>query len=937
MEHMKRILSLLLVFLIACAALPAAGAEEGAYELVRTGESEALGGTVYYYRHRATGAEVVYCDSGAERMQFAIGFDTPPVDSKGANHVLEHALFCGSEKYPTKNIMYYLRNGSASFIYNGTTTDDFTYYYIITEHETEYFNMMDVFLNGIFHPLFLTDENIFRQQGIRVEYVDGEARYNGVVYNELRLKNLNTEENSVNFLADKLYKTIYGETAPAFNAGGELDAIKELTYEDLLRVYNTYYIPSNSMTYLAGDIDLDKTLDILDGFFSENTTAAPEIRFEDSKRTPEAPVLRYNIDEDTRTVDIGFMSSGVPASADAAERYARDILFEIIAKRMEAETGCGDAFTSGGIAGGISNLALLLSEIPIDRVDEVLAAYDRVVRELGEDGIDEEDIDTYLEEQRAYFFVSWENVFSGLLYHDDPLIYTEIDTICDFLKGNQEYFAGVLEKYFLENPCRVAVVSGNGIFSSEDSRADVSPEELEAIRRETEAFQAWSDAEDPQEVIDRIPFLTLDEIGDAPARVEPVLETRDGIPFYFTEKDGDDAHLFFPLDIADADLDCAQMAHDFLQNQMDAAGFDFYTALLPMENAATGEIDPRFLLSVSGKDLENLMDFLRSDAAWDADALAEYIRTAPDQILSRYYDPYSLSYELMNSAQSPGRRFAFQTSGTIDNGSPHYLHYLRELDPSESTEIAAKLRALVEAILDGKPTVEYVGSREGYEAFRDAACALFADAKERTSARFSLDEGCYSAATITKLADANHFMLAGTYGSDKYSGKLAVLGKVLTAKYIVPTMRGKYGAYGARVNFDRTGMVASVAGLADIDLAIDVWRGMGDSLRNMRLTQRELDAFIVSTVEDFDEWEYTASEYGAEFALEGRSPDESERIRREMLAYSVEDIVGYADFVDGLVNQLRVFAVLGRAAADGAEFEFAHYADAETLEITPAG
>ena len=936
MKRIKAWLSLLLALIIACAALPAAGAEEGAFELVRTAESESLGGTVYYYRHRATGAKVVYCDSGEERRQFAIGFETPPVDSKGANHVLEHALFCGSEKYPTKNIMYYLQNASPSLIYNGTTADDFTYYYIMTDRETEYFNMMDVFLNGIFHPLFLTDENIFRQQGIRVEYTDGEARYNGVVYSELRLRNYNTEENSVNFLADKLYKSLYGETAPAFSAGGELDAIKSLTYEDVLRAYETCYIPSNSMTWLAGDIDLDRALEVLNGFFSENTAAAPEIRFENSERAPESPVLRYNIGEDTETVDIGFMSSGVPASAGAAERYARDILFEIIRDRMIEETGCRDVFTSGGIAGGISNLALLLSEIPMERTDEVLAAYDRVLQDLSESGIGGEDIDAYVEEQRAYFFVNWENVFSGLLYHDDPLIYTEIDSICDFLRGNGDCFAEVLRKYFADNPCSVAIVSGNGGFGPEDSRVEASPEELEAIRRETEEFQRWCDAEDAPEAIERIPFLTLDELGDVPERAEPALETRDGIPFYFTEKDGDRAHLFFPLDIADGALDDAQLAHDFLQTRADTAGFDYSTSLLPMENGATGEIDPRFVLSAPGEDLERLVIFLRSDAAWDADALAEYIRTAPDQILRRYYDPYSLSYELMNSAQSPGRRFAFQTSGTIDNGSPRYYRFLRSLDPDNSAELAARLRGLVESILDGKPVAEYVGERAGYEAFRGAACELFADAPERASAKFRLDEGCYSAATITRMADANHFMLAGFYGADEYSGKMAVLGKVLSARYITPAMRGKYGAYGARVSFDRTGMVSSVAGLEDIDLALEVWRGMGDFLRGARLTQRELDAYILSAVEEFDEWEYTASECGAEFALTGRASDEYDRIREEMLATTVEDIKGCADFVDSLVDQMRVFAVLGRDAADDAEFAFAYYADAETLEIVPA-
>ena len=93
--------------------------------------------------------------------------------------------------------MHYIQNGTSSLILNGVTSDDCTYYLINSENKNEFYNMIDVYMNGIFHPLFLTDKNIFRQQGIRVEYADGKARYNGVVYNELRIKNLNTEENSV--------------------------------------------------------------------------------------------------------------------------------------------------------------------------------------------------------------------------------------------------------------------------------------------------------------------------------------------------------------------------------------------------------------------------------------------------------------------------------------------------------------------------------------------------------------------------------------------------------------------------------------------------------------------------------------------------------------------------------------------------------------------
>ncbi len=172
------LLSAFILFNVICSA---AAAKEETFELVRSEKIESLGGTAYYYKHIKTGAEVVYLDNGSEEREFAVGFKTPPKDNMGANHVLEHSLLCGSEKYPTKNIMHYLQGGALATNINAVTSDDYTYYIVQTPNETEFYNLLDVYLDGIFHPLLLRDENIFRQEGIRLEYSDGSAKYNGVV------------------------------------------------------------------------------------------------------------------------------------------------------------------------------------------------------------------------------------------------------------------------------------------------------------------------------------------------------------------------------------------------------------------------------------------------------------------------------------------------------------------------------------------------------------------------------------------------------------------------------------------------------------------------------------------------------------------------------------------------------------------------------------
>ena len=922
-------------------AFPAVLAQTTAFELVSTQESENLGGTVYRYRHKKTGAEIVYNDNNSDRREFVLGFKTPPVDSKGANHVLEHALLCGSEKYPTKNIMHYIENGTSSLYLNGFTADDCTYYPIRTENSSEYYNMMDVYLNGIFHPLFLTDENIFKQQGIRIEYADSRAQYNGVVYNELRIKNLNTEENSVNFVADKLYRAIYGDTTPVFSAGGELDEIKELTYDDLLRVYNTFYIPSNSMTYLSGNQDLDKTLDILDGFFSQNTAKAPELSFDDPKQIPENKIQEYNIDETTKTVDIGFMFSGIDAAADPKDKYSNEIIYDIIRQKME-DKGYTNMYTVGGNTGGISALGLMVSRVPVEDKDKVIADHNAVLKDLAENGIDGKEIDKYVDNDDRYFFQDFDRIMLGLLYKDDPLAYTEINSMREYYREHKEYFEELLKKYFTENPYAVTVVSGNGVFGTEDSSVDVSAEELEKIKRDTEEFQKWNDEEDDPQVIAKIPFLTLDEVKDAPDKVTPQYEEQDGIKFYYTDKQDNSATLYFPLDIKNDELDYAYLMQAFMQSQAEKAGMSFYSGIMPYGNANNpDEINPHFIIgffdsSASGE-LNKAISFFQSPELWNADDLAEYIKTTPKKIFDSYYDPYFLSGELKDSALSAEGRFSSVIPlNTIVKGSTRYYRFLQELDTNDIQNILSKIEnTAYSIIINSKPAAEYIGDNDGYNSFKNTVCELFKNGREHKVSELNLPAGYYSAATVTKLADANHFMLAGTYGETEYSGKMAVLGKVLTTKYIYPTMRGKYGAYGCSISFRENEIVSAVTGLQDIDFAIDLWKGMGNFLRNLNMTQNELNSFIISAVEEYDEWDYMSSENGANFVLKEKSAENCEKVRKEMLETTVEDIKGYADFVDELVNQKRVFAVLGKNAADSAKFDFAYYGNGDTLEVTP--
>lgn len=959
---MKKTKSMISVLLIVCVILNinfvfAKGNDykDIGFELISKTEISDLGAEAYHFRHIKTGAEIIFLDNDSQMRQFSIGFKTPPSDSKGTNHVLEHSLLCGSDKYPTKNLMNYVRSSSLADMINAYTSDDCTYYTVETINETEYYNIMDIHLNGVFHPLILKDENIFRQQGIRKEYVDGNVQYNGVVYNELRINSLESTENSINFLADKLYRSIYGDTQPAFSSGGEIESLKTLTYEDLIQVYKTYYHPSNCMVYLSGHQDIQKTLIKLDDFFKEYDKKEFDITFSDTRQMPKQEIEEYNITNDTRTVDIGFMSSGAMMSSDVKELYARDIIFNLLAKKMNEVNSKN--YTSGGNTGGVSNLSLLVSEVPIEKKDETIQAYKDILNDYEINGFTNEElneeIESYLSSRKnTYIYTTDLEIFNGITYANNPFYYTDISATGDFLKNNTEYFSDILKKYFTENLYTSMVVVGNGEKPQIDDKLTVTPEELEQIKMQTRDFEEWADAPDSPEVIAGIPTLTLNEVKEPPLYNKSHAETIDNITYYNTITEDTESHfarLYFPINVLDNDLIYIKLLSAFLNQQADKSGFTgVYFDMNALENYhMPSEVNPHFYIGISGENADigekvrNVLAFLSSDELWNKEDFDSYLEGAADDILANgYVDPYYISYDLMLSSRSMGKLMQSYINGGIGQGSIPFYHFLKkaEKQPELNGEKFSKIRELADdVLLNSAPVVEYVGRESEDEGLKECIRDKYKNIQTNKSRISVLPMGYNSAAVITNMEDANHFMLTGYFGESnyEYSGKMEVLGRVITSNYLLPVMRGKYGAYGAGASFDNTSMLCSVAGLSDIDKALEIWQGIGDFLKTLDITQKELDGIIISAIGEYDKYDMKDCENGAYLALCGKSYEDVKKARNEMLETTVEDLKSYADLVDDMVSQAKVFAVLGKTAADNAEFSFPYYANAQTLEITP--
>lgn len=250
------------------------------FDIVSVTDLSELDSKGVFARHRETGCEVYHLLNDDEENLFSYAFLTPPVDSTGVAHILEHSVLCGSKNYPLKDPFLILAKQSVKTFLNAMTFPDKTVYPASSMVEADYFNLMEVYGDAVFFPLL--DPWIFRQEGHRIELDDdGTASVQGIVFNEMR-----GNYSSFDTIAgDWSVRSILEGTLYTHDSGGDPACIPELTYEQFREFHRKYYHPVNCRIFLYGNIPTEKQLAFLQDKFLSSFSHAPAV-------SPLAPVQR---------------------------------------------------------------------------------------------------------------------------------------------------------------------------------------------------------------------------------------------------------------------------------------------------------------------------------------------------------------------------------------------------------------------------------------------------------------------------------------------------------------------------------------------------------------------------------------------------------------------------------------------------------------------
>jgi len=514
--------------------------------------------TAYEIEHEKTGARVLHLHSADRENLYAIGFRTPPADSTGLPHILEHSVLAGSEKYPLKDVFKELMRSTLQTFINAFTYPDKTVYPVASQIKGDFFNLARVYTDLVLHPRLLKET--FSQEGHHLEFtapddLTSDLTISGIVYNEM--KGAYSSPDSLMYKA--IQESLYPQSVYAFDSGGDPDVIPTLTYDEFCKFHRAYYSPSNARFFIYGDIPTAEHLAFLEEMLAgfERVDVNSAIKSQERFTSPRTVRSNYPVEKNeslTRksSVNLAWMLS---ENTD----YENSLILEIISgllvgnpasplRKALIDSGLGEDLTPvSGIEGDLKQLLFAVGLRNVDSADApqieklILATLENIVST----GYDTDLIEGILHQIEfhgkeivrgayPYGIALMGNVFQSWLYDGDPLIGLDFPAIIEKIRrlwaADPQLFQQMTKSWLLDNPHRIlAIMEPDPEFSEKNEKAhrgkmanlkaSFTQAQLAAINEQAKALKKFQAEPDSPEAAAAIPKLN---ISDIPRTVETI-------------------------------------------------------------------------------------------------------------------------------------------------------------------------------------------------------------------------------------------------------------------------------------------------------------------------------------------------------------------------------------------------------------------------------
>lgn len=519
-----------------------------AYEVIQTEDLSDLKSEGILLKHKKSGARVLLMANDDENKVFAIGFRTPPSDSTGVPHIMEHSVLCGSREFPVKDPFVELVKGSLNTFLNAMTYPDKTVYPVASCNDKDFQNLMHVYMDAVFYPNIYQHDKTFRQEGwsYKLDQPDGELTISGVVYNEMKGAFSSPE----GVLDRVVLNSLFPDTAYAVESGGDPEVIPQLTYEQFLDFHRKYYHPSNSYIYLYGDMDMEEKLKWLDEKYLsdfDNEPVDSEIHLQKPFTEMKEVVQEYSIASEESEEDNTYLSYNKVVGTTLDEKLY--LAFEILDYALLSAPGAPlkkallDAGIGKDISGSYDNgvyqpiFSIISKNANVEQKEAFIHVIEDTLKDIVKNGINKKALRAGINYHEFRFReADFGNYPRGLMYglqlfdswlYDEkkPFIHMQAIPTFEFLKEQVEtgYFEELIQKYLLDNThgSIVIIKPERGRTARMDKeladklqayKESLSKEEIDALVKATKELEEYQEEESAPEDLAKIPVLGREDI-----------------------------------------------------------------------------------------------------------------------------------------------------------------------------------------------------------------------------------------------------------------------------------------------------------------------------------------------------------------------------------------------------------------------------------------
>ncbi len=531
------------------------------FRICRMREYPELGGRLWEMEHSKTGARLCWLDRPEQNKTFAIAFQTLPEDSTGVFHILEHSVLCGSDKYPVKDPFVELLKSSVQTFLNAMTMSDRTVYPVSSRNDRDLLNLIDVYLDAVFHPMICHGPESFLQEGWRYALQDGALSCQGVVLNEMK----GSFASPQTLLEAGMRRLLFPDTCYRFVSGGDPEQIPELSYERFLEAHKRYYHPSNAWISLVGSIDVDAVLQKIDLVLSAFDRRLPEppVPLQGPIRAGSCTIPFEISPEEPAEERVILAESSILGSFDEREKsFAASILadyltgdYEAPLRRAVLEAGLAqDFFIVMDDSLRQTTFGWQAINTEVGRREALEALVHSTVERILADGLDRERLSACFQsfafrmrdnESDAYSRSLSEalSLLGPWMYGGDPAEGLLVEEVLNTLAGrlNGPFFAELLRELFLPDRPMAAVLLvpsttlGGEKLARETARIQArtaawTDADWERLTQDTKTLRTWQQTPDSPEALATIPHLRLSDLNPEPEPLTVETTDRQGVP-----------------------------------------------------------------------------------------------------------------------------------------------------------------------------------------------------------------------------------------------------------------------------------------------------------------------------------------------------------------------------------------------------------------------